>query len=139
MKVAWELDGNGYIHSGDKYLCYSTRTTWGGTTYSVSIGTSTSNQKAYVRNNKICIGSHSTGLFSSDYFYLSGTTSASAVPTYTTSDYAAWTSESNTYTVPNFTPGAYTLNVYDKTGATIQKSITVNSAADAGDTYDMGI
>ena len=137
-KVAWELNGN-YIHSGDKYLCYSTRTTWGGTIYSVSIGTSGSSNKAYVSDNKVCIGSHSTGIFSSDYFYLAGTTSASTVPRYTTSGTAAWITETDTYTVPDFKPGAYTLNVYDKTGATIQKSIKVNSAADAGGTYDMGI
>ena len=46
------------------------------------------------------------------------------------------TSGSHTVTIPSFTPGAYTLKIYGTDKDKVEKTITVNSAADA-DTYEL--
>ena len=43
---------------------------------------------------------------------------------------------SQTITLPSYTPGAYTLTIYDKDGTTVKETIKVNSASDA-DTYEL--
>ena len=51
---------------------------------------------------------------------------------------ATWVSGgTETITLPNYTPGAYTLNIYDKTGASVIATKTVNSSADASTAIDL--
>lgn len=71
-------------------------------------------------------------------YYLRGTTSASTTPSVVRRGYssiqnpAEWTIEVETVTHPSFTPGSYTLKVYDKTGQTVVGSASVSSASNAG-------
>ena len=63
-------------------------------------------------------------------YYLHGTTETSATPTLTTSTQNRATSAtaSRTYTIPGFSAGTYKLNIYDKTGESIEKTIEVTQA-----------
>ena len=74
-------------------------------------------------------------------WYLTGTTVSTAVPTVVRRDNtnaAGWVvAGQQTVTFPTYKPGAYTLKVYDKTGATVVASKTVNSSADAGTAIDL--
>ena len=63
-------------------------------------------------------------------YYLHGTTNSSATPTLTTDTQNRATSAtaSRTYTIPGFSAGTYNLNIYDKTGNSIEKTIEVTQA-----------
>lgn len=130
----WETTDEGYIKvkDVDKYICYSSSGGWS-PTYSLSIGNSNTSQKATLYNNQhIRIGI--SGFISTTYYYLQGSTSASTTPTYTTSNSgrAVWTTETDVIHVPGYTPGSYTLNVYDKTGTSIKESVEVSSSNASG-------
>ena len=90
----------------------------------------------------------------SQRYYLQGSALSSTVPTvsrsYTsgswwnpttfdaTENAAGWVGAGQqTVTFPTYKPGAYTLNVYDKTGATVVATKTVGSSADAGTAIDL--
>ena len=62
--------------------------------------------------------------------YLKGTTDSSVTPTLTTgtTGAATSTSASRTYNIPGFSAGTYKLNIYDKTGNSIEKTIDVTQA-----------
>lgn len=62
--------------------------------------------------------------------YLKGTTDSSVTPTLSTgtSGAATSTSFSRTYNIPGFSAGTYKLNIYDKTGNSIEKTIDVTQA-----------
>ncbi len=95
----------------------------------------------FTRNNRTYVGW--TGNSSYNRWYLQGSTVASTLPTvmrYDTNatNAAAWVGAGQqTVTFPAFKPGSYTLNIYDKTGATVAATKTVNSAADAGEAIDL--
>lgn len=93
----------------------------------------------YTRGRRTYIGWNANY---SDYrWYLTGTTVSTAVPTVVrgnNTNAAGWVGAGQqTVTFPTYKPGAYTLNVYDKTGATVVASKTVNSSADAGTAIDL--
>lgn len=75
-------------------------------------------------------------------YYLQGTTSASTTPTVrrrtynfnATTNSARWSSGQGTFTVPGYTHGAYTLTVYDKTGASEAGSASVSSTGSGAGT-----
>lgn len=75
-----------------------------------------------------------------DYgYYLRGTTDAGATVYNSYSDSynapnnaARVTSETETETIPSFTPGTYTLNVYDKTGTSVEKTVNVTQSNAGG-------
>ena len=133
-KTPWEVDENGYIHNGNIYLTYSrSGSAWFGYTYSLSMGTATSNQKVIQNGDYLRIGSNG------NYLYLMGTTSATATPRFqnSTTGRAIWAAGEDTGLTPDFVPGSYTLNVYDKTGTTIIQSIDVDENTEPG-YLDMG-
>ena len=61
--------------------------------------------------------------------------------TYADSDSRASSSTQTGASIPydGYTPGAYTLKIYDKTGKNVTKTISVNSASDAGSTTLVGL
>ena len=74
-------------------------------------------------------------------YYLRGTTDAGATVYNSYYDYyyyeapenaAVFTSETETETIPSFTPGTYTLNVYDKTGTSVEKTVNVTQSNAGG-------
>ena len=91
----------------------------------------------HTKNGRNYIGWDGSG---NDWWYLNGTTSASTTPyvyrnSYYSASYyqpAAWSSREETITLPSFTPGSYTLNVFDKTGTTIVGTASVTGASSAG-------
>ena len=77
-------------------------------------------------------------------FYLIGTTDSSApvqmVRSYQSADHstaARVSSGTESVTYASYTPGAYTLNIYDKTGTSVAATKTVNSASDAGTAIEL--
>ncbi len=93
----------------------------------------------YTRGGRTYIGWNSNSSY--NRWYLTGTTNANTVPTVVrgnNSNAAAWVGAGQqTVTFPTYKPGAYTLKVYDKTGATVVATKTVNSSADAGTAIDL--
>ena len=128
----WELDNNGNIKVK------------GGTVYLGCTGNRDDREltASATAQNRLSIDNN--GLYyrrgNGTYLYLHGTTSATTTPRLqnNTNDLAGWTEENDSYTTPSFTPGAYTLKVWERDGSAVRKTITVNSAADA-DVYDMGL
>ena len=94
---------------------------------------------AFTRNNTNYVGwDNST---SSQRYYLKGNTN-NTLPTVvrnSTSNTARYSSGQGTFTVPGYTPGSYTLKVYDNTGTSAPNYATkaVNSASDAGAAIDL--
>ena len=136
-KTPWEVTEEGYVHNGDNYLaCNVTSSGWIWVTYSysLSIGTVTTANKLTLYNNQYLRFRHN-----GSWQYLQGTTSSSATPSLSTSttNRAQWTEEQGTIQMPGYTPGAYTLKIWNKENTEVQEEITVNSAEDAG-VYDMG-
>ena len=126
-QVMWEVDEDGYVHSGDVYLTYSSS---GYNTRTLSIGNSSSNQKVKVdTSNRLYYTSTNSG----NTYYLQGTNNASATPTFanSTNNAAQWTSAGSTHPLPDFVPEEYTIKVYDRTGKDVKKEITVSSGSDS--------
>ncbi len=74
-------------------------------------------------------------------YYLRGTTDPAATVYMTnssaTNDHAQVSSGSETVTMASYSPGAYTLNIYDKTGTSIVATKTVSSASAAGTAIEL--
>ncbi len=130
--IRWEVDNSNYVHSGDVYLTYSTSGYGYNTTYNLTTGSSSSNQKVSYNNGYLSITA------GGNTRYLQGTTSATTQPTFSTSsstnNRALCQYQSIPHTYPAFTPEEYFIDVYDKTGKTYQ-TITVSGGSD---TYDFG-
>lgn len=146
-RFAWTLDDDGNICNGKRYLAC-----WGSQDQrNLTYSTDPKSQYNLKRNNN--------GIYyisrSGTYYYLqyinyvnrgwrwtleeplvvkSGTN-------YANSDYRASSSTQTGASIPydGYTPGAYTLKIYDKTGTSVTNTITVNSASDAGNTYIGGL
>ena len=92
---------------------------------------------AFTRNSTNYVGwDNST---SSQRYYLKGNTN-NTLPTVvrnSTTTTARWSSGQGSFTVPGYTPGSYTLKVYDKNGTSAVETVSVNSAADAGTAIDL--
>ncbi len=134
-QTEWEIDDNNYVHSGNVYLTY-TRSGNTNYTYSLSVGLADSDNKVRIYNNYLYINApESRYSWSNTTFYVQGTTSSTATPTFTTgnSNRASWTTTTSTVTVPAFTPAPFKLHVYGKDGVELEDSpIEVNSSADNG-------
>ena len=76
---------------------------------------------------------------SNQRYYLQGNTN-NTVPVvrrnYTTNR-ARWNSGTGTITIPSYTPGVYTLNIYDKTGTSVVATKAVNGSSDAGTAIEL--
>ena len=74
-------------------------------------------------------------------YYLRGTTDPAATVYMTnaaaTDDHAKVSSGTEQVTLASYNPGSYTLNIYDKTGASVVATKTVNSSSDAGTALDL--
>ena len=134
-QTEWEIDDNNYVHSGNVYLTY-TRSGNTNYTYSLSVGLADSDNKVRIYINYLYINApESRYSWSNTTFYVQGTTSSTATPTFTTgnSNRASWTTTTSTVTVPAFTPAPFKLHVYGKDGVELSDSpIEVNSSADNG-------
>lgn len=76
---------------------------------------------------------------SSQRYYLIGNTT-NTTPTVRrnyTYNRAGWSSGTGTISIPAYTPGAYTLNIYDKNKESIAQTVTINNASQAGTTIDL--
>ena len=154
-RFAWTLDDNGNICNGNRYLAC-----WGSSdqrnlTYSTD-ATSKYNLK---RNNNgvYYISSSNTYYYLQykNYIYINNGyygdwdwayTDEEPLVVKTGTDYAysnyrAGSSTETGASIPydGFSPGAYTLKIYDKTGTSVTNTITVNSASDAGFTTLVGL
>ena len=123
---AWNIDnyGNIYYGSGNNRRYLACNGSGGTRTLSTS-----SNATGYNASWNLNIENGYLHFESWNYgdLYLVGTTDASATPTLSNnsqeSQRAQWTELTEPINIPGFTPGTYTLSVYDKTGANPQ---TVN-------------
>ena len=74
-------------------------------------------------------------------YYLRGTTDPAATVYMTndaaTDDHAKISNGTETVTLASYTPGAYTLNIYDKTGESVAQTVTVSSASQAGTAIEL--
>ena len=132
-KFAWSYDSstnNVYFGSGDnkRYLSCT------GSGNNSPLTLSSENGSWY----NLSVSCNYIGWVNYDY-YLRGTTDAGAtVYNSRSNSYGApnnaarVTSETETETIPSFTPGTYTLNVYDKTGTTVEKTIDVTQSNAGG-------
>ena len=129
-KTEWALDDNNYVHSGNVYLTY-TSSGFISVTYSLSVGSSTSDNKIRMYNNYLYF--YTQGILTTTYYYLQGTTNSSTTPTFSTSSSgrASWVTETTTTEIPAFNPAPFKLHVYGKDG-TPQQTIEVNSSDDNG-------
>ena len=92
----------------------------------------------FTRNNTTYIGWDNDT--QSQRYYLHGTTNANTVPIVVrnnTNDRARWSSGQGTITIPGYTPGSYTLKIYNYAGTSEAASKTVNSSSDAGTAIDL--
>ena len=127
----WKQDNNGNIYCGDTYLGCSGN----GNDRTLTAASNAGNLLSMDGNGHLYYQR-----YNGTYLYLHGTTSASATPTVTNDQngLAAWTTEvEEGYTTPAFDPGAYKLEIYNREGTAVEKTVTVNSSADIG-VYDMG-
>ena len=154
-RFPWTLDDNGNICNGNRYLAC-----WGSSdqrnlTYSTD-ATSKYNLK---RNNNgvYYISSSNTYYYLQyrNYIYINNgyygdwdwaytDEEPLVVKTGTDYAYADYRASSSTeagasITYDGFSPGAYTLEIFDKTGTSVVETITVNSASDADSYYLSGL
>lgn len=146
-RFAWTLDDDGNICNGNRYLAC-----WGSQDQrNLTYSTDPKSQYNLKRNNN--------GIYyisrSGTYYYLQYVNYVNnrwrytleeplVVKTGTDYAYADYRASSSTQagaSIPydGFSPGAYTLKIYDKTGTSVTNTITVNSASDAGSTYIGGL
>ena len=127
-KTEWEIDDDGYVHSGNVYLLCESRNN----SYYLALGTSKDNNKVYTYTYY-----GNVYLFSyvgyNNFQFLKGTTSPTDTPVFNTSssNYAFFTTETTTTTVPAFTPAPFKLHVYKKDG-TLLETREINSSDDNG-------
>ena len=123
-QTVWSIDQDGYISSGGYYMYVS------GTALSfqsVSQGKPTADVGTFViSNNRICRKSNE-----SQYIYKNGNGAAAAAvgTTTNTNRIASYVEISAASTTPGETLGQYTLNIYDKTGTSVAKTVTVNGTS----------
>lgn len=125
-KTEWEIDDDGYVHSGNVYLLCESRNN----SYYLALGTSNDDHKvyAYTEYGNVYLRCYR----GSRWRYLQGSTSSTQTPVFNReTNYAFFTTETTTTTVPAFTPAPFKLHVYKKDG-TLLETREINSSADNG-------
>jgi hypothetical protein len=121
-QTVWSIDEEGYISSGGYYMYVS------GTALafqSVSQGKPTADVGTFViSNNQICRKSNPT-----QHIYKNGSGNAAAGVGTSNSRVASYVEITAASTTPGETIGQYTLNIYDKTGTSVAKTVTVNGTS----------
>ena len=150
-RFAWTLDDDGNICNGNRYLAC-----WGSSdqrnlTYSTD---ATSKYNLKRNSNGIYYISRSgtyyylqyinyiSGGYYNDWYYtLEEPLVVKTGTEYANANYRASSSTEAgaSITYDGFSPGAYTLEIFDKTGTSVVKTITVNSASDADSYYLSGL
>lgn len=149
-KFAWSYDSNTgglYTGSGDNIRYLSCTATYQGQeqrplTFS-SDANGNWNLEVFTRNGSTYLGwsEWNTFMGGQRQGYVTGTTNAGSTVYMqrnngAPNNAARVTSETETETIPSFTPGNYTLKVYDKTGTTVEKTINVTQS-NAGGIYEL--
>ena len=136
-KFGWYYDSttkNVYVGSGDDAQYLACEGSGGDRTLTYSI-TNGGYYNLSVSDDGTEIGWPSSG------YYLRGTTDAFATVHMTndanTNDHAKVGSGTEQVTLASYNPGAFTLNIYDKTGTTVVATKTVNGSSDAGTAIDL--
>lgn len=137
-KFGWYYDNttkNVYVGSGDDAQYLACEGSGGDRTLTYSI-TNGGYYNLSVSDDGTEIGWPSYG------YYLRGTTNASATVHMTnddnTNDHAKVSSGTESVTLASYNPGAFTLNVYDKTGTSIEGTASVSSTGSgAGNAIDL--
>lgn len=137
-KFGWYYDSetkNVYVGTGDDAQYLACEGSGGDRTLTYSI-TNGGYYNLSVSDDGTEIGWPSSG------YYLRGTTNASATVHMTndanTNDHAKVSSGTESVTLASYNPGAFTLNVYDKTGTTVQGTASVTaSGSGAGTPIDL--
>ena len=126
-KFAWQIDSDGNIYATTgRYLSCTGQ----GRTRTLSWSFDSNGDWNLKRDNqgRIYWTSWTYGTL-----YLQGTTNPGTTPTLTNGNNRATSSyETETETIPSFTPGTYTLNVYDKTGTSVEKTVNVTQSNAGG-------
>lgn len=121
-RTVWSIDKEGYISSGGYYMYVS------GTALafqSVSQGKPTADVGTFeVYNNQIRRKTATT-----QYIYKNGNGNAAAAVGTTTNRRASYTQITPASEGDGESVGTYTLNIYDKTGKTVAKTVTVNGTS----------
>lgn len=121
-RTVWSIDKDGYISSGGYYMYVS------GTALafqSVSQGKPTADVGTFeVYNNEIRRKTATT-----QYIYKDGNGNAAAAVGTTTSRRASYSQITPASEGDGESVGTYTLNIYDKTGETVAKTVTVNGTS----------
>ena len=137
-KFGWYYDNttkNVYVGTGDDAQYLACEGSGGDRTLTYSI-TNGGYYNLSVSDDGTEIGWPSSG------YYLRGTTNASATVHMTndasTNDHAKVSSGTESVTLASYNPGAFTLNVYDKTGTSIEGTASVSSTGSgAGNAIDL--
>ena len=137
-KFGWYYDNttkNVYVGTGDDAQYLACEGSGGDRTLTYSI-TNGGYYNLSVSDDGTEIGWPSSG------YYLRGTTNASATVHMTndanTNDHAKVSSGTESVTLASYNPGAFTLNVYDKTGTSVEGTASVSSTGSgAGNAIDL--
>lgn len=136
-KFGWYYDNttkNVYVGTGDDAQYLACEGSGGDRTLTYSI-TNGGYYNLSVSDDGKEIGWPSSG------YYLRGTTNASATVHMTNdtnpNDHAKVSSGTESVTLASYNPGAFTLNVYDKTGTSVVATKKVNSSSDAGTAIEL--
>ncbi len=137
-KFAWQIDSNGniYVTAGRYLSCGGNANNYRPISWSTE-----ANGRYNLRRDTRGYIYYRTN--NNNYFYLEfydengyvgpGVTPIMARNNYYNSGYLATSSyETETITIPAFTPGTYTLSVYDKTGNNIEKTVNVTQSNAGG-------
>lgn len=133
--TTWEVDDDGYVHSGEQYLACSGNNN----NRTLSIGNSNTQQRLRKDGNN-----HFYYRRGNSTLYLHGTSDSSTTPTVTNNqdNLAVLTIKTDASTeYPSFTPGPYKLKIWKRDGSGILKTIEIEDEDDdeLGKIYDMGI
>ena len=118
--VAWEITNQGYVHIGNTYLVCSVN----GNNRTLNTGNANASRRVRADNNGRLYYSDGSGYWATTY-YLHGTTSASAAPTFSTNtnNLAVWeTIETPEQDIPAFTAEEYQIQFYDREGNAIPEA-----------------
>ncbi len=130
-KTNWTLTSQGYLKSGNYYL-YNYKQ---GNTYTVYSTTRSSRASVYTLE-----GNYFTTQTNNGKGYLSYTSNGNVQITAASTNAATKeNSSTGTYTNPAFTPGAYTLVVYDKDGSTVHTTMQVDAGTPDGEVFVKGM
>lgn len=140
-KFAWSYDSsNNVVYTGSGNNIRYLACTGSGNTRTVSFSSDSNgywNLEVFTRNGNTYIGwsEWNQGFQERQGYVVGNTTGATATMQRNNgapNNAALFVTETETETIPSFAPGTYTLNVYDKTGATVEKTVDVTQSNAGG-------